>query len=112
MTRGRALRGFLGAAAVILGTVGVPATAARATASQHPTSLAQSSAPQRPAAARPRPSAGSPSAHHRRQQLGAVAGAIFVVVALTLWSFDFGLLGGKIAPLSRPLVDRRSRSAG
>jgi hypothetical protein len=58
-----------------------------------------------PASTQPAQSGTSASEPHtdRRRGLGEVLGALFVVVALLFWSFGYGLLGGRIVPLSLPL---------
>ena len=53
--------------------------------------------------------AASTSAHHHqlRGDIGSVLGGIVVVGALLLWSFGYGLLGGRITPLSTRLPRER-----
>lgn len=92
--------------ALTAGGVGASTPAAIAAAAASPSRItaaasAQSSTPSTQPT-RSGPSATEPHTD-RRRRLGEVFGALFVVVALLFWSFGYGLLGGRIVPLSLPL---------
>ena len=86
------------------GPLGLPALAVPAPAPASATSPATATAP----ALAPRAGAAAPTAVESpvlvwRGRAGAALGALCLVVAVLLWASGFGLLGGRVAPLSIPL---------
>ena len=62
-----------------------------------------------PAGAAAGPAGAAATHHHARDRVGEVIGGAMLVGALLFWSFGYGLLGGRITPLSTRL---RHESSG
>jgi hypothetical protein len=92
------------ALALTAGDVGASSGAAPAIASRSRTTAVGSVQLSAPSTQPTQPGTSETEPHtDGGRRLGEALGALFVVAALLFWSFGYGLLGGRIVPLSLPL---------